>query len=57
VGSIESLAGPVQRLMGIIRNRGYAGLALRTEVVAGERHSGNKPEAFNRGLRFVLSPE
>jgi predicted alpha/beta superfamily hydrolase len=57
VGSIEPLAAPVQRLMGILRNRGYAGLALETRVVAGERHSGNKPEAFNRGLRFVLSTE
>lgn len=34
----------------------YADLALATRVIAGERHSSVKPEAFNRGLRFVFEP-
>jgi len=54
VGELEPLAGPVQELIGVLSRRGYRGLALETRVIAGERHSGNKPEAFNRGLRFVL---
>jgi predicted alpha/beta superfamily hydrolase len=34
----------------------YEGLALKTCVIAGERHSSVKPEAYNRGLRFVFEP-
>ena len=34
----------------------YDELALATSVIAGERHSSVKPEAFNRGLRFVFEP-
>jgi len=55
VGSIEPLAGRVQELWGTLRGRGYAGLQLETRVIEGERHSGNKPEAFNRGLRWVFA--
>ena len=55
VGSIEPLAGPVQEIEKVIAARNYAGLHLETRVVEGDRHSGNKPEAFNRGLRWVFS--
>jgi len=55
VGSLEPLSAPVQEFMGVLRRRGYDGLTLQTRVVEGERHSGNKPEAFNRGLRFILT--
>jgi predicted alpha/beta superfamily hydrolase len=34
----------------------YEGLALRVQVVAGEHHSGVKPEAYNRAVRFVFEP-
>jgi predicted alpha/beta superfamily hydrolase len=54
VGSIEDLANPVQEFWGVVRSRNYTGLVLETRVIEGERHSGNKPEAFNRGLRFIL---
>ncbi len=54
VGSIEDLANPVQEFWGVVRSRNYTGLTLETRVIEGERHSGNKPEAFNRGLRFIL---
>ncbi|HEY0377889.1 MAG TPA: hypothetical protein VGC87_13280 [Pyrinomonadaceae bacterium] len=36
---------------------GYNGLKVESRVIEGERHSGNKPEAFNRGLRFVFRSE
>jgi len=55
VGSLEDLAGPVQDFWGVLRGRGYAGLQLETRVIEGERHSGNKPEAFNRGLRWLFA--
>jgi predicted alpha/beta superfamily hydrolase len=32
----------------------YEGITLRVYEVPGERHAGNKPEAFNRALRFAL---
>lgn len=54
VGSLEPLAAPVQEFMEVLRRRKYGGLVLETRVIDGERHSGNKPEAFNRGLRFIL---
>ena len=54
VGSIEPLAGPVQDYIKQLSARGYKGLKLETRTIEGERHAGNKPEAFNRGLRFVF---
>jgi hypothetical protein len=32
----------------------YEGIALRVSVIEGEGHAGNKPEAYNRALRFVF---
>jgi len=55
VGELEELAGPVQAFWTLLRAHAYAGLTLETRVIAGERHSGQKPEAFNRGLRFLLA--
>ena len=54
VGSEESLAYPVEQFMDVLRGRNYEGLVLETQVIEGERHSGVKPEAFNRGLRFIF---
>ena len=54
VGDQESLFAPVQELVRTLRARGYEGLTLETRVIAGERHSGNKPEGFNRGVRFLF---
>jgi predicted alpha/beta superfamily hydrolase len=34
----------------------YRGLELKTYTVPGERHSGVKPEAFNRALRYAAEP-
>jgi hypothetical protein len=30
----------------------YEGVVLRTRIIDGERHAGNKPEAYNRAIRF-----
>jgi predicted alpha/beta superfamily hydrolase len=54
VGSAEPLVTPTQELARIIRGRNYRGLQFETRVIEGERHSGNKPEAFNRALRWVF---
>jgi predicted alpha/beta superfamily hydrolase len=34
----------------------YEGITLRIYEVPGERHAGNKPEAFNRALHFAFEP-
>jgi len=54
VGSSEGLTVPVEEFMRTLQDRGYKGLKLETRVIEGERHASNKPELFNRGLRFVL---
>jgi predicted alpha/beta superfamily hydrolase len=54
VGGSEGLARPVQAFMRTLESRGYSGLTLETRVLEGERHASNKPELFNRGLRFLF---
>jgi len=54
VGSLEPLSQPVQSFMQAVGARNYQGLEMETRIIEGERHSGNKPEAFNRGLRFIF---
>jgi uncharacterized protein len=54
VGEVEGLAAPVQEFIGVLASRGYQGLSMETRIVTMERHSGNKPESFNRGLRYVF---
>lgn len=54
VGELEPLAPPVKAFINIINERGYRGLTMKTQIIAGERHASNKPEAYNRGLRFIL---
>ena len=39
-----------------LRARAYPGLAYEFRVIEGERHSGTKPESFNRGVRFAFAP-
>ena len=55
VGDSEGLTAPVKQFMSVIQSRGYKGLKIGTRVLEGERHAGNKPEIFNRGLRFIFS--
>jgi len=54
VGDSEQLTQPVEVFMRTMAERGYAGLTLQTMVIEGERHASNKPEAYNRGLRFIF---
>jgi beta-xylosidase/predicted alpha/beta superfamily hydrolase len=54
VGAAEPLVTPTQELAKIIRGRNYRGLQFEARVIEGERHSGNKPEAFNRALRWIF---
>jgi len=54
VGDQEPLAAPVRELIDTLRRRNYRGLTFESRIIEGERHSGNKPEAFNRGLRFLF---
>jgi hypothetical protein len=55
VGEQEELAAPVLEFMQTLRFRKYQGLKLETRVIAGEGHASNKPELFNRGLKFLFS--
>jgi predicted alpha/beta superfamily hydrolase len=55
VGSVEELTAPVKNFMDVLKSRAYNGLKLETKVIEGERHAGNKPEAYNRGLRFMFN--
>jgi len=54
VGAAESLTHPVEAFMQTMKDRGYTGLIMEARSIEGERHAGNKPEAFNRGLRFIF---
>jgi len=54
VGDQEQLTQPVKDFIQVITGRAYTGLKIESRVIEGERHAGNKPEAFNRGLRFVF---
>jgi uncharacterized protein len=54
VGEVEVLTGSVKEFISVINSRNYQKLKLESRVIEGERHAGNKPEAFNRGLRFVF---
>ncbi len=54
VGDSELLTQPVREFTRVVNSRGYGGLKIEARVIEGERHAGNKPEAFNRGLRFVF---
>jgi len=46
----------IKRFDARLRERAYPGLAYEFRIVEGERHSGTKPEAFNRGVRFAFAP-
>ena len=55
VGGSEGLTASVKEFMQKVKSRGYKGLKLETRVIQDERHAGNKPELFNRALRFLFS--
>ena len=55
VGDIEDLTEPVKSFTQTLKSRSYNQLKLETRILEGERHAGNKPEAYNRGLRFIFA--
>jgi predicted alpha/beta superfamily hydrolase len=40
-----------------LRVAAYGGLKLETHIIEGEKHAGNKPEAYNRAMRFVFASD
>jgi uncharacterized protein len=54
VGGAEQLRRPVEEFMAVMEARDYEGLELETRTIEGEGHAGNKPELYNRALRFVF---
>jgi len=46
----------VTRFDAQLRAHTHPGLTYAFEIIAGERHSGTKPESFNRGVRFAFAP-
>ena len=57
VGELEEVTGPVQEFIQVLSERHYTGLEMETRIIVGERHAGNKPEAYNRGLRFIFQDQ
>jgi hypothetical protein len=55
VGGDEELTQPVKEFMQNVESRGYTGLKHEFRVFDIERHASNKPELYNRGLRFLFS--
>lgn len=54
VGELEEMARPVQEFIQVLQERNYPGLQMETRIIGGEGHASNKPETYNRGLRFVF---
>jgi predicted alpha/beta superfamily hydrolase len=54
VGDKEELFDPVTEYLEELRGRHYKSLVLESRLIEGERHSGNKPEAYNRALRYLF---
>jgi hypothetical protein len=54
VGEVEDLRWPVEQFMQILSERNYTGLEMETRTIPGEDHASNKPEAYNRGIRFLF---
>lgn len=55
VGGAEQLLNPDMQFAKTFASRNYKGLRWDGRVLESERHSGVKPEFFNRGLRFIFS--
>jgi hypothetical protein len=57
-GELEkNLAPSVEEFSQTLDKRNYPGLEMEVRIIEGEEHASNKPEAFNRGLRFVFQKE
>jgi len=54
VGGAEPLMDPAMSFARTLAARHYEGLHWEGHVIEAERHSGVKPEFYNRGLRFLF---
>ena len=55
VGELEKdLSRHVEEFSQTLSKHNYPGLDMEMRIISGEGHASNKPEAYNRGLRFVL---
>jgi uncharacterized protein len=57
VGGAEPLLSPGSSFVKTLAARNYSGLHWDGRVIEAERHSGVKPEFYERGLRFLFSNE
>jgi predicted alpha/beta superfamily hydrolase len=57
VGGAEDFRQPVEEFMQNLSERNYPGLEMETRIIEGEGHASNKPETYNRGLRFIFQDE
>jgi predicted alpha/beta superfamily hydrolase len=53
---IPAIVEAAKRFDNRMREHAYPGLAYEFRIIAGEGHTSTKPESYNRGLRFALSP-
>jgi predicted alpha/beta superfamily hydrolase len=56
-GGAEQLVTPGLNFARTLASRNYNGLHWDGRVIEGERHAGVLPEYYNRGLRYMFSPE
>lgn len=56
-GGAEPLMTPGFSFARTLASRNYSGLHWDGRIIEGERHAGVLPEYYNRGLRFLFSPE
>jgi predicted alpha/beta superfamily hydrolase len=57
VGELEEMARPVNAFARILSERDDAGLKMEIRTIPGEGHASNKPETYNRGLRYIFQDE
>lgn len=57
VGGAEPLVTPGTKFVRTLASRNYGALHWDGRVIEGERHSGVKPELYNRALRFIFGTE
>ena len=54
VGDQKDVTISVKEFTQVLRERNYNSLEMEIRIIEGEGHASNKPETYNRGLRFVF---
>jgi uncharacterized protein len=55
VGELEDIVYPVKEFTQMLDGRNYLWFEMEVRVIEGDGHVSNKPEIYNRGLRFIFS--